>query len=69
VVRYAHDHGVHREWVYNAADIDKSEIVWAREIPGVDPKPLFEYFRDRKVWLVEADESPATLQPYHGDEH
>jgi hypothetical protein len=69
VVRYAHDHDVHREWVYNAADIDKSEIVWAREIPGVDPKPLFEYFRDRKVWLVEADESPATLQPYHGDEH
>jgi hypothetical protein len=69
IVRYSPDHYVHHEWVYNGADIDGSKIVWAREIPGVDLKPLLEYFRDRKVWLVEADESPATLEPYQAQDN
>jgi hypothetical protein len=67
IVRYSSDHYVHHEWVYNGAEIDGSKIVWAREIPGVDLKPLLEYFRGRQVWLVEADDSPDSFEPYHGD--
>ena len=33
IVRYSTTHNPHVEWVYNAADIDHSKIVWARDIP------------------------------------
>jgi len=64
VVRYTPTHNVHREWVYNAADIDSSRIVWVREIPSQDITPLLRYYHDRKAWLLEADQSPPTLEPY-----
>jgi len=64
IVHYAANHNVHCEWVYNAADIDSAKIVWAREIPGRDLQPLLDYFRDRKVWIVDADDSPPRLLPY-----
>jgi len=52
------------EWVYNLADIDHAQVVWAREIPGVDIRPLLEYFRGHTVWLVERDVNPVQLRPY-----
>jgi hypothetical protein len=64
IVRYSSRHDPGCEWVYNAADIDHSKIVWAREIPGVDPEPLLQYFSNRKVWLVEADSSPVRVKPF-----
>lgn len=64
MVRYAPDHFVHHEWVYNGADIDGGKVVWAREIPGRDLTPLLRYFRDRKVWIVKADLLPPKLEPY-----
>jgi len=64
IVRYAPDHFSDHEWVYNDADIDASKIVWAREIPNVDMAPLLEYFRDRKVWLVQADHQPQQREEY-----
>jgi hypothetical protein len=52
------------EWVYNRADIDHSKVVWAREIPGTDLRPLLNYFRARRAWLVEPDRSPPRITPY-----
>jgi hypothetical protein len=64
LVRYSPEHRIHDEWVYNAADIDGSPIVWAREMGAPADAPLVDYYRDRHIWLLEADASPAKLEPY-----
>jgi hypothetical protein len=65
IVRYSEDHTPQHEWVHDAADIDDSRVAWAREIPGVDLKPLLDYFSDRKVWLVNADSKSPEAEPYY----
>jgi hypothetical protein len=64
IVRYAPNHDPDQEWVYNRADIDDANVVWAREIPGVDIQPLLDYFQDRHVWLVEPDATPLQVSRY-----
>jgi hypothetical protein len=64
IVRYAPDHAPFDDWVYNAADIDKSKVVWAREMENRNSLPLLNYFRDRTVWLVEPDSNPPRISPY-----
>jgi hypothetical protein len=64
IVRYAPDHTPFDEWVYNAADIDKSKVVWAREMETGNSLDLLRYFRDRRVWLVEPDSNPPKISPY-----
>jgi len=64
LLRYAPSHDHHQEWVFNAADIDASPIVWAREMGPAQDRPFLEYFRHRKVWLLEPDQSPPKLTPY-----
>jgi len=64
VVRYRPGHNFDQEWVYNAADIDHSRTVWAREIPGQDLKPLLDYYHDRDVWVVEPDAVPVRVAAY-----
>jgi hypothetical protein len=64
LVRYSKDHNSGEEYVYNEADIDHAKIVWAREIPGVDLKPLLTYFRNRDVWVYEPDVDDSAVRPY-----
>jgi hypothetical protein len=64
IVRYGAFHNIHAEWVANAADIDASRIVWAREIAGLDLAPLLAYYRGRNVWIIEPDEILPRLYPY-----
>jgi hypothetical protein len=64
IVRYAHDHIPFDDWVYNAADIDKSKVVWARDMDAGNAPDLVKYFHDRRAWLVEPDLSPPRISPY-----
>lgn len=54
-VRYGPKQSVHNDWVHNGADIDGSKVIWARDMGKEENKKLIEYFRDRKVWLIEAE--------------
>jgi len=63
-VRYAPDHNVHEEWVYNLSEIDRQPIVWAREISPEKNRSLAEYFGDRRAWVIEPDVSPPRLTRY-----
>lgn len=55
LVRYGPDHSVHEEWVFNAADIDGSKVIWARDLPGEVNDQLFRYYPDRTIWLAQPD--------------
>jgi hypothetical protein len=64
IVRYAPSHQPDPEWVYNAADIDASKVVWARDMDAQGNQELLQYFKNRRVWLLEPDEVPPRLSPY-----
>ena len=65
IVRYSQTtHNPAKEWVHNAADVDGSKVVWAREIPTISMQPLLDYYRDRTVWLVEPDRAPSQIVPF-----
>ena len=65
IVHYGPHHDIlFNEWVYNPADIDGAKVLWARDMGPSRNKELIDYFRDRTVWLVEADDTPATVSPY-----
>ena len=64
IVRYKPDHDPVSEWVYNSADIDDSNVVWARDMGAAENENLIRYFKDRRVWLVEPDNQPPQLSVY-----
>jgi hypothetical protein len=64
IVRYEPGHEPLDEWVYNAADIDASKVIWAREMSPAENLELIRYYPGRKVWLVEADANPVRVTPY-----
>jgi hypothetical protein len=63
-VRYSVKHDAGDEWVYNDADIDASQVVWARELDRDGNAELIRYFGDRRVWLVEPDAPSPLAVPY-----
>jgi len=52
------------DWVYNAADIDASKIVWARDLGVAKNQELIDYYSTRKVWIIDPRGTPPTLMPY-----
>ena len=64
-VKYSPGHDPGREWVFNHADIDASETVWARYLDGNSNSALLRYFANRKAWVLEPDTDPIFLKPYY----
>ena len=64
IVRYSLDHNPLDEWVYNDADIDKSKVIWAREMDEAKNLELMDYYKDRAVWLVQPDTKPVSISLY-----
>ena len=63
IVRYSPEDPFH-EWVYNRADIDAADVIWAQDM-GEKNQELIKYFVQRRVWLLEPNEpGMAKLSPY-----
>jgi hypothetical protein len=63
IVRYGPRHNPEDEWVFNGADIDRSTVVWAREMDQGNDR-LLDYFKDRAVYLIEPDSDRIHVRPY-----
>jgi hypothetical protein len=65
IVRYGPHHPIDmHEWVYNEADINAAKVIWARDMGPAENQELIDYFPNRHVWLVEADETPPKVIAY-----
>jgi len=64
IVRFGPERDDLDQWVYNGADIDSSQVIWAREMDGTNDQDLLRHYSDRKAWLVRMDTEPATVTPY-----
>jgi hypothetical protein len=65
LVRYGPEYSIHREWVYNGANIDAAKVVWAHDMGPLENCKLVDYFKNHLIWLlhVEHDDAPVTLSP------
>jgi hypothetical protein len=64
IVTYGPKHDMHDEWVYNGADLANASILWARNMGRDKNSELADYYHDRKIWRLYADETPPRLEPY-----
>jgi hypothetical protein len=55
-VRYSPDHSLHREWVYNAADLEGAKVLWVRALGRKVNAQLAARLADRQAWVVNADD-------------
>jgi len=67
IVRYGPRYNPSEELVFNSADIDRSRVVWARDLGGGGNRTLLDYFNDRRVWCVDARTAIPRLVPYRAD--
>lgn len=65
IVSYGPNHNSHEEWVYNRANIDNAKIVWARDLGKQKNQRLFDYYKQRTVWVLYPDRKPIGLMKLH----
>jgi hypothetical protein len=63
-VSYSPNHPSHVDWVYNRADIDAAQVVWARDMGIQKNQELLHYFKDRSAWIVYPDRASPRAEPY-----
>jgi len=59
-VEYRPGYDINREWIYNRADIDHSETIWAHEM-GPQNEEVIHYYPDRQFWRLVASEGQLEL--------
>jgi hypothetical protein len=65
IVHYSLDHDIFfHEWVYNRADLNSAKVIWAHDMGPAENEELIRYYKDRRVWLLYADDQPPKLVPY-----
>ncbi len=63
LVRYAADHNVHQEWVYNLANLDDAKVLWARGESDIWNARLIEkYQATHTIWELEADDAEGRIK-------
>ncbi|MEO8593013.1 MAG: hypothetical protein ABI759_06815 [Candidatus Solibacter sp.] len=60
-VKFGPEHSYMNQWIANSAEVDTSPIVWARALDPESDRRAVEYWKERDVWDVFADESPPRL--------
>ncbi len=64
IVRYPEPTAcVKNEWVYNAADIDAQPVVFAHDRGPGENARLFDYYKNRRQWLLTASCDSHQLEP------
>jgi hypothetical protein len=64
LVKYSPHHNVDWEWVWNNAEIDRSKIVWARDMSDSKNRELLDYFKSRHVWQINGDDPEPAPKTY-----
>ncbi len=64
LVRYTGHQSPHEEWVYNGANIDAQNVIWAHDLGAAENARLLEYYKGRKFWLFQPDIDPTRIDPY-----
>ena len=63
-VRYDASHSFQNEWVYNAADLDASPIVWCRTSESTDDSEVMQYYKDRIFWIANVGRDSVRVSRY-----
>lgn len=63
IIAYSPDYMLN-DWVYNSADIDRSKVVWARQMDPVSDRELLNYYKNRTAWLIETSYTPVRISLY-----
>jgi hypothetical protein len=64
LVRYTKAKTPHEEWIYNRADIDGSDVIWAQDMGTEENRKIVDYYKGRSIWLMQPDENPEAVEPY-----
>jgi len=62
-VHYSPNHPIYLEAVFNDADIDGSDVVFAREMDESQNRALMAYFSSRRAVLLDADDFRISPMP------
>lgn len=68
-VHYGPERQSHFDWVYNEADIDGADIVWARSISKAKNAELQDYFSNRRSWILTVTADSVALRSAGDGEH